>query len=230
MKVKKLFILFFFLSGVILSQEKNSLGINSGITYSDFRGNNFFDDYEKGFDFLIGISFDFKLKDRLFISTDLNYERKSTNKLYELNNLVGSSGGTIIIYGTPFGENPPDKPEYKFRTRFEYITIPVLIKYFISENKDFYINGGPYFGYLLNTKNIDNGKESDLDFNKDFNKIDLGFTIGFGYNLELNETNHISFELRNNLGLTKINSDDNSFFDSTKTNSLNLILGWNFYL
>ena len=231
MNRKKLFlIVFFFLNGILLSQEKISLGLNTGITYSDFRGNTFFNDYKYGFDFLFGVSVDYKIKDRLFISSDLNYERKSANKFYEINNTVGLSGGTIVIVGIPFGENPPDKPEFKFQTKFEYVSIPILLKYFISENNDFYINAGPYIGYLLNTKNVDDGKESDLDFNNDFDKIDLGFSVGIGYNLELNQTNYLNFELRNNLGLTNINSNNNSLFNSTKTNSLNLILGWNFYL
>lgn len=229
MNRKKLFIVLFLINGILFSQEKISLGLNTGLTYSDFRGNDFFDNYEYGFDFLIGISFDYKIKDRLFISTDVNYERKSANNFYEASNTVGP-GGTIIIIGTPIGENPPDKPELKFQTRFEYISIPILLKYFVSENNDFYINGGPYLGYLLKIKNINDGEESDLDFNNDFEKIDLGLTFGIGYNLDLSQKSYLNFELRNNFGLTNIDSNNNNLFNRTKVNSLNLIIGWNFYL
>ena len=229
MNRKKLFIVLFLINGILFSQEKISLGLNTGLTYSDFRGNDFFDNYEYGFDFLIGISFDYKIKDRLFISTDVNYERKSANNFYEASNTVGS-GGTIIIIGTPFGENPPDEPELKFQTRFEYISIPILLKYFVSKNNDFYINGGPYLGYLLNIKNINDGEESDLDFNNDFEKIDLGLTFGIGYNLNISQKSYLNFELRNNFGLTNIDSNNNNLFNRTKANSLNLIIGWNFFL
>ena len=232
MSRKKLFVLFLLINGILFSQEKNSLGLNTGLTYSDFRGNDFFDNYEYGFDFLIGISFDYKIKDRLFISTDVNYERKSANDFYEASAI--GPGGTITVIGIPIGEyppeNPPDKPKLKFQTRFEYISIPILLKYFVCENNDFYVNGGPYLGYLLNIKNIDDGEESELDFNNEFEKIDLGLTIGIGYNLDLNQKSYLNFELRNNFGLTNIESNNNDLFDRTKANSLNLIIGWNFYL
>ncbi|WP_439152073.1 porin family protein [Winogradskyella sp.] len=227
MITKKLTLVIILISASLFSQEKISVGINSGLTYSNFRGNDFFDNYDYGFDFLIGFSVDYQIKSNLFIAADLNYDRKSTNYFYEDNTTVGP-GGTIIV--TPIGENPAQKDELKFQTRFEFITVPITLNYYIDNRHNFYINGGPYLSYLLNIKNIDDGEESDLNFNDEFNKLDFGLVMGIGYNLDLDEINYLSFELRNNFGLRKLNKNSNTIFDSTKTISLNLIISWNFYL
>lgn len=63
-----------------------------------------------------------------------------------------------------------------------------------------------------------------MDFNDAFKNTDLGITIGFGYTNKITNQNDLSLELGNNLGLRSINKNENNIFDSTKTNSLNLIL------
>lgn len=210
------------MSTSLFSQENLTFGLNSGLTYSNFRGNDFFDDYDYGIDFLIGFSLDYKIKSKLFITTDLNYERKSANYFYDEHYIV-EPGGTIIIIGYPIGESPEESPKLKFQTRLEFITIPVMLKYFVDSNNNLYFNGGPYLSYLLNIKNINDGEESDLDFNDAFKKTDLGITFGFGYTNKITNLNNLSLELRNNLGLRSINENENNIFDSTKTNSLNVI-------
>lgn len=208
----------------LFSQEKFLTGINSGLTYSSFRGNSFMESYESEVNYLFGISIDFKINEKLFLSTDLNYERKSIRLFYP--EVVGIDGWVII--GTPIGENPEPKPKLKFQTKFQYLSFPIMIKYFIGDNNEFFVNGGPNLSYLLHIKNMDNGKESDLDFNDSFNKTDIGIAFGFGYYYQLDDNNSMSIELRDNYGIIDIGKYENSNFSPTKTNSVNLILNWNF--
>ncbi|WP_170062822.1 hypothetical protein [Polaribacter filamentus] len=56
----------------------------------------------------------------------------------------------------------------------------------------------------------------------------MGFLVGIGKIVSLNGSNKLMLELRNNIGLTNVDSDPKSQY--TKSNSLNFILGWNFAL
>ena len=196
------------------SQEKLVTGINSGLTYSNLRGNNFIESFESELNYIIGISIDYKVFEKMYLSADLNYERKSIRKFYP--KPYESDNGAIGCIGCP-------TTELKFQTLFQYISIPLILKYYINNDYSFYFNGGVYFSYLLDIKNIDDGKESDLDFNDSFKKIDAGITFGFGYNFKINNNNSISIELRDNYGIVNLSKYDQSNFNSTKTNSINLI-------
>ena len=195
------------------------LGVNSGLTYSKFRGDNFFKEMKPQLDYLIGSSLDIQIKERLFLTLNINYERNSVKRYY--NNFYG-------LIGYTYGQAPSSPPKNKFETRFEYITMPVMVKYMLNYEKKLYINGGGYFGYLLKIKNIDNGIESDLDFNNEYNKMDYGCALGIGYNYHFNPNNQLSIELRGNYGLITLNKTDTYSFRDTKRNSLNLILNYHF--
>ncbi|MFI1743115.1 porin family protein [Thalassobellus sediminis] len=224
LKTNLIGIILIFLTFNLYGQDKIITGINTGLTYSDFRGNRFFENFDSELNYLIGVSIDFKISEKLFLSTDLNYEKKSVKLFYPESNV------TNIFVGTPIGEAPKPIPDLKFQTKFQYFSIPIMVKYFFGKNLEFYVNGGPFLSYLLDVKNIDDGNESDLDFNDSFNKTDFGLTFGFGYNFEIDENNSISIELRDNYGINDNSKSNNSNFSSTKSNSVNLILNWDFKL
>lgn len=219
-------IIFLVFISSMFSQKKNFLGVNSGMTYSKFRGNDYFKNMDSQIDFSIGTSFDMHLSERLLFSTNINYERNSVKRYYD----YYGPGVIGTIQGIPFGQSSPSNsvPQNKFQTRFEYINIPIMLKYLINYEKKLFINGGGYLGYLLNIKNIDDGKESDLDFNNQFKKTDYGLVLGIGYNYTFNPNNFFTIELRNNFGITNINLSDSNNFKNTKRNSLNLILNYHF--
>lgn len=197
------------------------LGLNSGLTYSKFRGNNFFKEMKPQLDFSIGTSFDIYIKERLLLTTNINYERNSVKKYYD--RFQG-----INIIGNAYGQSASSLPQNKFQTRFEYINIPIMFKYLLNYEKKLYINAGGYLGHLLSIKNIDDGKESDLDFNNQFKKVDYGLVLGIGYNYTFNPNNFLSIELRDNYGIKNINIDESYTFKNTKRNSLNLIVNYHF--
>ena len=101
---------------------------------------------------------------------------------------------------------------------------------FHGKKDDFYVNGGVFLGYLLNSK-LTSKKFNDSTNTTDMNKkIDAGLVFGFGKVFRLNDKNELKLEIRENLGLVNT-SDVDVYNDGTiKTNSLNLILNWNFNL
>ncbi|MFT7251739.1 MAG: hypothetical protein ACI9FW_001482 [Flavobacterium sp.] len=226
MQLKNITILFILFVSTLYSQEKMYVGVNSGLTYSKFRGNDYFKNMDPQLDFSVGTSFDIHINERLLFSTNINYERNSVKRYY---NYYGP-GVIGVIYGTTYGQNSPSRsaPQNKFQTRFEYINVPIMLKYLLNYEKKLYINAGGYLGHLLSIKNIDDGKESDLDFNNQFKKADYGLVLGIGYNYTFNPSNFLSIELRESYGITTISTPESYIFKDTKRNSLNLILNYHF--
>ena len=134
MKKCNLLILVFglLLSGNLSAQNELRIGVNAGMNYPDIRGHELarYNNFNVGY--LVGVSFDYFLKDNLSLKSNINYERKIKEiKLTHYNydaEKIGSS---------------------RYREIFNYINLPVLLKYEFSNSK-FFANGGPFLNYLLN--------------------------------------------------------------------------------
>ncbi|WP_241739462.1 outer membrane beta-barrel protein [Aestuariibaculum marinum] len=103
-----------------------------------------------------------------------------------------------------------------------------MFKYHFGFSYDFFFSGGSSLDYLLNIKNIDDGSESDLDFNNNFRKASYNLVLGFGYGFKMNNNDYISLEIRENFRITDMDNGSNPNFDDTKSNSLNLIFNYSF--
>ncbi len=205
-----LFIVGILFTSLIYAQNEIGFGVNVGGTYSKFRGNKLIESADAKIDFLIGVSFEYYLKENLSIKTNLNYERKSyTNKSFGIDEF----GLTIN--------------EVKITTNFDYISLPILIKYKLGNSNQFFVNGGPFLGYLLNNKSKASGYPDDetISLNK---KLDIGLSFGIGKKFNLNDKNNLNIEIRENLGLINISDVEVIDNGTIKTNSLNLILTWGF--
>lgn len=94
--------------------------------------------------------------------------------------------------------------EAKVKTRLNYVNLPVLAKYFITEK--FSIEAGPQISFLVSAKEHfevtafgDTVRETE-DIKKYYETVDFGLGFGLGYVLE----SGIFFQGRYNLGLTDI--------------------------
>ncbi|MCG8474824.1 MAG: PorT family protein [Cytophagales bacterium] len=86
-----------------------------------------------------------------------------------------------------------------------FINAPLLAKYYLMEDKGFYLEAGPQLSLLLSSKvKVDGESEDSTD---ELNRFGLGFGFGLGYELD----NGIGFDVRYNLGLTKLNENDGDF-------------------
>lgn len=200
-----------FISNGVLAQNKMRFGFNGGLTYSSFRGNKAAEDLDPAFDFLVGVSFEYELKDKLSLLANLSYDRKTA---------AGTPNGFI-----PNPEDPANG-NINAEANYQYITLPILLKYKIGAKKSFYANGGLFVGYLLKSKTHDDYYNTTDNTTSSNTKLDAGVVLGFGKNFKLKNNQEIIIELRENLGLTNTSKVNVSGGNSVKTNSLNLILGY----
>ena len=225
--MKKLLLSISLLLISFLNYAQNSnikFGIHAGLSYSTFYGYdipaNFGLVYSESpaFAFLGGINFEYQIKEKLSLKLELNYERKSQkgDNHIELTDVDGFT------------------KSYNFTSKknYDYLVLPIMVKYNFGNKNSFFANGGPFIGYLLKS-NLTNdledieGINNDTDDTTDFNsKTDFGLSIGLGKKIEINEKNTISIEIRENLGLTNTSKDKVWGNGEAKTNSLNLIIGY----
>ncbi|MEN8194844.1 MAG: porin family protein [Bacteroidota bacterium] len=194
----------------IFGQKKSNFGLNAGLTYSSIYGfDKSYIPHERSLamGYLVGITFEYEINEDISIITNLNYEKKIIG-----HKLVSNDEGEGL------------KPDVvKMTMNYNYITLPILLKYDFSSN--FYINAGPYVGYLINR--IDKGGGYSEDTSEFTEKMDFGLTTSIGY-LILLDKNKISFELRNNLGL--INTSSYPVIDNgtNKNHSIGIVAGFLF--
>ena len=198
--------------------QKPILAIQAGATYSNLRGNEEVDKFKYDINFLVGVSLEVPLSEKVSFLTNLNYERKTAKKDVD-----------IYIFTDEF--DPILEPPYKNvteRATLSYISFPMDIRYYFGSKKNIYINAGPTVSfYIDDVFTFDGDKIEEYSGESDFKTIDFGVNLGLGMKFRAGE--HILFaELRNTLGLTNIADMPIINDSSIKTNSFNLILGFEF--
>lgn len=213
--MKKYLLFLVFVSSIAFSQEKPKFGVNFGGTFSNIRGNEIAERNKYDFNFLIGGSIEVPLNDKFSFLGNINYERKTFKN---------------TIRNTDFEDFDPivNSRNLKVKLRLEYITIPLNLKYYIDSQKKFYVNGGPFVGFFLNSNSKVEGRNTNEDGNGLFKTLDFGANLGVGTNFKINSKNSLNLELRHNYGLSNISDVPVNGDGSVKTNSFNLIANWQF--
>jgi len=203
-----LFVIGLLSTNFIFSQSEMRFGINGGLTFSKFWGNENIEKYNIGVDVITGISFELKVNENLSLKTNLNYERKSMNKEARF-------------------DGPYDSVDIKTIQTYGYVTLPIMFKYKFVKSSNLYFNAGPFLGSLLHrqTKATSFNKESSIS---DFTTFDLGFSFGIGSKIKLDKEVDLGIELRENLGLMNISKLEVIEYGTIKTQAVNLILTMDF--
>lgn len=226
--MKKTVLTFLLLTSIAaVSQEKKiKFGVQAGLNYSNLRGytipslySQFYDE-SAAFGYLIGFNAEYQLKDKLSLRAELSYERK-TQKADNLIELIPNFDDPIQTY------------QFTSKKHYDYIVLPIMIKYAFTNKDSFYVNGGPFIGFLLQSKitndlDVPDFNSDDLDTTNDNKSTDFGLSFGIGKEISLNDTNSISVEIRDNLGLSNTSKIDVWNGGTVKTNSLNLLVSYSF--
>ena len=216
MPIKKLLTIFFALLTLnSFSQKKTyDIGFEAGINYGSLRGNEFANDFYKSkFSYSAGAFVEYSLNDIYALRSGLYYDRKGASYDIDETNEVGDIVG--IVHGT---------------TNLDYLVVPFLLRAHFGKETRFFINGGPFVGFLISAKDkIDEFKPYpgyEYDTKDNYNKTDIGLSFGAGMSFPFGKRFEGSFEFKDNLGLTNIASYDNYFFGKVKTNALYFLLGF----
>lgn len=215
--MKKYLLLLLLAGSATFAQHKPKFGLNLGGTYSNIRGNEIAERNKYDMNFLAGVSIEVPMNEKFSFIGNVNYERKTFKNKID----VGE-----------FEDFDPIVSNYnaKVQSRLEYITIPLNLKFYIDKQKKFYVNGGPFIGFFLNSNLKIDSENINETRNSMFKTLDFGANLGVGTNLEINGKNSLNLEIRHNYGLTNI-SELEVYNDGTvKTNSFNLIANWQFDL
>jgi len=167
--------------------------------------------YQPLYAFSIGASCEYSITDRFSLKSGLAYEQKGAVSVITFNNNNG------VSYGT---EKAP--------IITENLIVPVFAKYYFGNIYRFFVNGGPYFGYLLKATYDDlffPGSRSVITGN--LKRFDVGAAIGIGISRKIGEKFKIELEARYNYGLisTFLNSG-NPLYDRNVSGNLLLGLGY----
>lgn len=168
--------------------------------------------YEKGF----FVQYNFKRI--ISIKTGAYYAKK------------GSATRIPIFYDFP----GPAIDTIKGKESFDYITVPLLIKVAFGNKIRYFINAGPYMGFLLKQTEqygpIRQSPQTTLDLTDSYKKTEKGITTGAGVLFNYKQRLHFSIEIRNSLGLTSTSKSAPATDGEIKTNAVNLLLGISYKL
>ncbi len=217
----KLTTLLLFLSFQLFSQDNNTekfkIGLNLGANLFDLNQNDRFDTYDGMISYTFGLSFEYKLNEKFSILSNINYDKK-VMKLENFRYRDIDDGFTYFV---------------EDKLKFSYINIPILFRYYITNNR-IYTNIGGFYNHSLNIENDSTINETGTDitlfeYKNIIKKYDYGISLGIGFAFDLNDKNHFSIELKDELGLANIsnypNTSNNSLW-TLKTNTVKLILNW----
>ncbi len=152
----------------------------------------------------LGVSADFKLSDRWSLRGKVIYDQKGWNDGY----LVDAEGETDNV-----------------NFRLNYITIPVTVNWHFGRMKNWYLNFGPYAGFLLNATETSSG----TDIKPGFNNTDFGIALGIGVKFPITNKLRLFIEDEGQAGIANIlKGSPNGLFVQNIRSALNV--GINFPL
>lgn len=180
---KNLLITALSLIGIFSANAQNKgdfeLGLGVGLNVSNVSTIDNQDNASSLISFNAGVSGEYYFSDRWGVKAKLIYDRK------------GWSDGFIT-----------DENMIEFTTDFklDYVTLPVMANWHFGKNRNWYLNFGPYVGFLVKAEDSELG----IDFKDGFKSNDFGLAYGIGYKFEINESIKLYVEYDGQAGLTDI--------------------------
>lgn len=162
--------------------------------------------------FTVGTSIHYNLNKTFCLVSGVYFDRKGSFLRSQSSNASGNANSSPTI-----------------NKNLDYLTIPMLLRASFGNKAKFYINAGPYAGFLLSYTIVfrDGNKPSKSSNNLSLmNRFDTGLTSGIGVMIPIKTKISFSAEIRNNLGLFNIAGTPTLYFPDgvAKTISTNLII------
>ncbi|MBI5540521.1 MAG: PorT family protein [Bacteroidia bacterium] len=213
MKQIIIIILLFAITSMAFGQQsKINLGIEVAPSLIFLRGNEMLEKYnDPTLGYAGGIFLQYNVSEQFSLATNIVFEKKGCIATGTETNAIGDEIG-----------------KFTTRTNFNYLSAPLLLRYSFGKSTKCYINGGPFFSYLIKGSAVSKGTNtprSVFDYTPLYKHLDLGIAAGVGVLIPASEKLSYVVELRNNLGLYDIS--DGPVYNDGKiiTNSTNLLFG-----
>lgn len=84
--------------------------------------------------------------------------------------------------------------------KLTYVTLPIMANWHFGSNFNWYLNFGPYIGFLVNAEDSELG----MDFKNAFNSTDFGIALGIGYKFEIDDDIKLYIEYDAQSGLSDV--------------------------
>ena len=193
--------------------NKSVIGLETGPGIRSIRGNEFIDDYKiLAGGFSGGLSYQYNFTKRVSFRTNLSYELKGFSVKLQTTDDEGRMLGESVT-----------------RYNLNYLSIPLLGRFTLGKRNSFFINVGPYVGYLLYAKSVYDAigdfPKTKYDITEAYKRFDVGLSSGIGINLPIKDKLIFSAEIRNNLGLVNTNAAEFPNESDMKTISTNILFG-----
>lgn len=203
--MKKIYLIIaaFALTATVKAQSKGNIefGFNTGYSMSTISDDDDFAETNQTFN--VGASADFYFSDRWSIKVKAIYDRKGWDKdfLYDTN---GNAIRTDI--------------------NLDYLTIPVMANWHFGSKRNWYLNFGPYLGFLMSAKET----TLDTDIKDAFNTTDAGLALGIGVKIPLSSKLKLFFEYDGQYGFSEVFKDNDNDRVTGSRDAFNI--GLNFLL
>lgn len=165
-----------FVSAAAIAQGRGSVEVGFNTGYNASYINNYDDylEYRGGYNF--GASLDFYFSQEWSIKIKGIYDKKGWNN------------DVIDVDGETFATN----------VDLTYLTVPLMANWHFGDYYDWYIDFGPYMGFLLDAEDTRFG----YDIKDNFNETDFGVAAGLGVKVPLSNYVKLNLEYDFQVGLT----------------------------
>ncbi len=185
-------LIFFSFQSIPGRSQKLSIGIEGGAGMKFIYHKHIFEESIKpGIGFSGGAFVRYDFFEKLALKTGLSFERK---------------GAFYKTFSAETGH-------YSENLNFNYLTIPILLQTRFGKRVQFFLNIGPYFGFMISATHVMNWRDKDEHYTADMTKyqkrFDIGIATGFGLEVPIAKVFFLSFEIRNNLGLFNLINQEN---------------------
>lgn len=190
-------------STLTTAQKKGDIELGFNIGYNTSTVASSQDNADSGSGVNVGIAADYYFSDRWSIKGKLIYDQKG--------------------WDNGFLEDLDTGNFYKTDYNVNYLTVPVMANWHFAKKRNWYLNFGPYVGFLLSAEETKFG----FDVKNGFNSTDFGLAVGIGVKIPVSDKLKISLEYEGQSGVSNIFKESNT----TVTNSRSSInVGVNFVL
>lgn len=173
------------------------------------------------FNIAAGFYLDFPLKKNFSLKTYGSYEQKG--KILENEKIVTDRVGENEVTTTTL---------YKRNVQNTYLVVPLLLKYAWPNRTTYFIQGGPYAGFLLKSNTSGSSIVTELSGNSAYtdaynfdedskpqtNEVDYGLMVGGGMEFYWTSNSYIFVEMNAGLGLRKIDKLYNNEYEEFDQN------------